>query len=278
MVRQRKPFIDKKRATTYSLIYRPTEDSDALPERMLVESGGTLEQQQPEAGTSSSGGGQRRLPPGHPLAWLQEEEQGKEELSDARRKELIELGFPDDGYDYLKHMRLGGHAAAVALGTAAIPAAAPTAAVAAAAAPAAAGAAGVFVRAPLPLAPEEDVRLLDSTRLAVLQGQVEDEDAAKLAGGVTAFTRERREVRGAGVAGVYMLAHEHMCVRVFFLILFEGSGWAFALFDVIGGEGKRFLFVCAHSAVCIDVMRYLMCACSMFLPSLHAYSNPKLTC
>ena len=48
----------------------------------------------------------RRYPPHHPLAWLQEEE--RDDISEERRKELIELGFPDDGYDYLKHMRVLG--------------------------------------------------------------------------------------------------------------------------------------------------------------------------
>lgn len=33
----RKRFIDKKHATTYSLVYRSTEDPDAAPERVLVE-------------------------------------------------------------------------------------------------------------------------------------------------------------------------------------------------------------------------------------------------
>jgi hypothetical protein len=26
-------------------------------------------------------------------------------MTEARRKELIELGFPDDGYDYLRHLK-----------------------------------------------------------------------------------------------------------------------------------------------------------------------------
>lgn len=47
-----------------------------------------------------------RYPPGHPLAWLEEE--AEPEMSEARRRELLELGFPDDGYDYLRHMRTMG--------------------------------------------------------------------------------------------------------------------------------------------------------------------------
>lgn len=34
---RKKSFIDKKKATTYNLIYRSTEDADDEPERMLVE-------------------------------------------------------------------------------------------------------------------------------------------------------------------------------------------------------------------------------------------------
>lgn len=29
-------------------------------------------------------------------------------MTEERRRELIEMGFPDDGYDYLKHMRAPG--------------------------------------------------------------------------------------------------------------------------------------------------------------------------
>lgn len=46
-----------------------------------------------------------RYPVGHPLAWLEEEAQPN--LSEDRRQEIIRLGFPDDGYDYLQHMRRG---------------------------------------------------------------------------------------------------------------------------------------------------------------------------
>lgn len=34
---KKKSFIDKKKAVTYNLIYRSTEDADAAPERVLVE-------------------------------------------------------------------------------------------------------------------------------------------------------------------------------------------------------------------------------------------------
>lgn len=53
-----------------------------------------------------------RYPPGHPLAWLESGPESGSELSDERRRELLELGFPDDGYDYLQHMRTLGHGSA----------------------------------------------------------------------------------------------------------------------------------------------------------------------
>ena len=54
-----------------------------------------------------------RYPPGHPLAWLEEEAEEVGAVSEARRRELVELGFPDDGYDYIRHMRtLGANAIA----------------------------------------------------------------------------------------------------------------------------------------------------------------------
>ena len=54
-----------------------------------------------------------RYPPGHPLSWLVEEDGPTgEELPEERRRELVSLGFPDDGYDYLAHLRSLGRGAA----------------------------------------------------------------------------------------------------------------------------------------------------------------------
>ena len=53
----------------------------------------------------------QRYPVGHPLAWLQGDEDQKP-LPEERRKEIVSLGFPDDGYDYLQHVRQG-HAEAL---------------------------------------------------------------------------------------------------------------------------------------------------------------------
>ena len=53
-----------------------------------------------------------RYPVGHPLEWLNEEPESN--ISEERRQEIIRLGFPDDGYDYLQHMRQGHEGAATA--------------------------------------------------------------------------------------------------------------------------------------------------------------------
>lgn len=46
-----------------------------------------------------------RYPEAHPLSWLERAEE--DVITDERRRETIALGFPDDGYDYLKHLRRG---------------------------------------------------------------------------------------------------------------------------------------------------------------------------
>lgn len=50
-------------------------------------------------------------------------------------------------------------------------------------------------------APEEDVRLFDATRLTLMQQADREEEAAGLMGGVTAFSRQKQGVRGAGGSG-----------------------------------------------------------------------------
>lgn len=100
---KKKPFIDKKKSTTYSLIYRSQDDAQADPEgsdRILqpTDSVGVPDVQTEQVG---------RWPPGHPLAWLQAERANRV-TDDARRREIVSLGLPDDGYDYMKHLRIVG--------------------------------------------------------------------------------------------------------------------------------------------------------------------------
>lgn len=100
---KKKSWIDKKKATRYTLVYHSTDDHDEAPLREFVPTHqlGASDDQQP---TSTPG----RYPPGHPLAFLNEQDP----LTEERRREIIALGFPDDGYDYLKHLRRRGAVAA----------------------------------------------------------------------------------------------------------------------------------------------------------------------
>ena len=87
---RRRSFIDKKSATTYNLIYRPTEEDAQQPERVLVDAGRGVGVGRPDASAAAGAAEtlpadeERRYPPGHPLAWL-EEEAGSHNLSEERR-------------------------------------------------------------------------------------------------------------------------------------------------------------------------------------------------
>ncbi|PRW56768.1 LTV1-like protein [Chlorella sorokiniana] len=196
----KKKFIDKKNATTYNLVFRSTEDVDDVPERVLIDADkrlgvGRVDTSAAAAAHDAAAAAGRRYPPGHPLAWLEEEAQ-QAPLGEGRRRELIELGFPDDGYDYLKHMRVLGRGVAGMEGgsRAAEPVVVPDAE----AAPAAAPGPSVYMPAPQLEAPEEDRKLIDASGLTVMQAVEEEGDAAVMAGGVTAFSKEKPRVHGLG--------------------------------------------------------------------------------
>ena len=78
---RRKPFIDKKHATTYSLVC--------------------------EEGPEVQRGGPRDLldDPAFASACLDTERAVGGGLPENKRKEILDLGLPDDGYDYLQHVR-----------------------------------------------------------------------------------------------------------------------------------------------------------------------------
>lgn len=101
---RKKGFFDKRNSVTYSLIHT-SAPAGQQSERLWVEKSRGITVGSPDpAGAgqvqSDSVGG---LPPGHPLAWLSE---GPETaLTDAQRRETVDLGLPDDGYDYLQHLR-----------------------------------------------------------------------------------------------------------------------------------------------------------------------------
>lgn len=101
---KKKPFIDKKNSTKLSLLYFTGEDG--VSERVLIDHrtglplGKSVSESAPQKETAGP-----RYPPGHPLAWLNHQ---VEDMGEDKRKEIIELGLPDDGYDYTKHLRTVG--------------------------------------------------------------------------------------------------------------------------------------------------------------------------
>ncbi|EFJ39629.1 hypothetical protein VOLCADRAFT_100746 [Volvox carteri f. nagariensis] len=132
---KKKAFINKKKAVTYSLVYRdPSEDPDGEDggQRVLAPVGGprglhhtsddysdTYEYEDSVYDSEYTFSMSRSAAAHHDESYT---------LSEERRRELLALGFPDDGYDYLRHLRdlgrgnqqqfphRGGAAAAAAAG------------------------------------------------------------------------------------------------------------------------------------------------------------------
>lgn len=99
---KKKPFINRKSAVTFSVVSRCDDQEDDEAGVALVE--GRLGPT-PEAWRSSD----RAAEPCHPLDLLGLGEQVENEpMKEERRREILEYGFPDDGYDYLKHMKTIG--------------------------------------------------------------------------------------------------------------------------------------------------------------------------
>lgn len=82
-----KPFIDKKNAKTYSLLYGDNEVDPVAPETGRPNTTGEV-----HAGRLSDS---PHFAP-EEFSW---------DLPDIKRKEIVELGLPDDGYDYLQHLK-----------------------------------------------------------------------------------------------------------------------------------------------------------------------------
>jgi protein LTV1 len=200
MVQKAKPFIDKRRATTFDLVYRSAGDADDAPERVLAEAGG---RPPPALGADDGPAG------GHPLSWVASPPD--DDIPAPRRQELLELGFADDGYDYARHLRTLGRGAASLEGLrvdGAGPSGATAAAAAAGRAEAAAALLGAallsanaaaaqatptsFFAAPARRAPDEDAALIDASALTLLQAAAGEADAGAAMGGVTAFSRRAR--------------------------------------------------------------------------------------
>ncbi|GAX78082.1 hypothetical protein CEUSTIGMA_g5524.t1 [Chlamydomonas eustigma] len=89
------PFINKKNATTYSLTYGAEEHDDRGDANSVVQESEVC---YPYDDTYSAYGSELEY------GCSPYEDEGYV-MTEARRKELIELGFPDDGYDYLRHLK-----------------------------------------------------------------------------------------------------------------------------------------------------------------------------
>ncbi|CAD7701346.1 unnamed protein product [Ostreobium quekettii] len=110
---RRRQFIDKRRATTYQLVFR-SEDTSASAaggeedgcagERVLV----PVDEL---PGPSSTRDSESSLPPFQipfPFAADAAFDGQDGAMSEERRREIVRLGLPDDGYDYLRHLRVPG--------------------------------------------------------------------------------------------------------------------------------------------------------------------------
>lgn len=191
----KKKFIDKKNSVTYNLVFRSTEDANDAPERVLDAQRSAAETEAAAIARHEASG--RRYPPGHPLAWMEEEAQ-QGEMSEERRQELVELGFPDDGYDYLRHVRTLGHGAASLEGMAAAPSTSAAGGEERGIIKAEDGPVGpsVFVPANAVQKPGDDVALYDASQLTVMQTAAEEAEVAGTIGGVTAFAKPAEVARG----------------------------------------------------------------------------------
>ena len=209
-------FIDKRRAQAYSLVYAGGEaaaDQDGEAEqgpaeRVLVPADELPAP--PRSGEAYDDG----LPPGFGTGglpfWLHEQQLAASDpanLEPARRKELLELGFPDDGYDYLKHLRdpavtqVSGLVGNVSRQGAAASAAAASAAEPGAGAAAAAAAAAPTVSLAAAKKPEAapDVRLIDARGYEVVAGAEGEEIEV---GEISAGTKQVKDFNAKGRAEV----------------------------------------------------------------------------
>ena len=107
MGRRGKGFFNKGNSVTYSLIHTSAPAGEQS-QRLWVEKSRGVGVGNPdasfEAAQDTDQTGDSRWPSGHPLSFL-EQEVARTDLTDAQRKEIVDLGLPDDGYDYLQHLR-----------------------------------------------------------------------------------------------------------------------------------------------------------------------------
>ncbi|DBA99090.1 hypothetical protein WJX77_009113 [Trebouxia sp. C0004] len=167
-----RPYIDRKQAASYSLVYRNAEAGQETSDRQWIESSKGVGVGRPDAEAVLQQADTAPRAPYIPR-WFQDE---VDDISEDRRKEVIELGFPDDGYDYLKHMRVLGKGQASLEGA--------EAHVDAEVGP------STFVSALNTEKPGEDRKAFDARQLVLHQAAQDVVEAAQSAGGVSAFSKE----------------------------------------------------------------------------------------
>lgn len=117
--------------------------------------------------------------------------------------------------------------------------------------PAAAGP-SMFVPAGEVQAPEEDLRVIDASRLTVMQAVDVEQDAVAMAGGVTAFSREkeRDRVRGTRERGCLRLQHgQWLLCRAWMMLRLPGGAFRHACRTLGVATPSRFL---APSHICSE--------------------------
>lgn len=108
MGRQKKPFVDKRKAITYSLLSTP-QALESVPGNTWVRTDSNLEIADPFTPPESTVGPPHVVSPTEPTELITAADIGgkhNDEKATLSPVEKIELGIPDDGYDYAKHLRV----------------------------------------------------------------------------------------------------------------------------------------------------------------------------
>lgn len=100
----RKKSFDKKSSVTYTLI-QSSAPAGQQPQRLWVEKSRGVEFGRPDATLAPEAEQSHgtEAPLAHRLAGIFDETGA--DLSQEQRREIVDLGLPDDGYDYLQHLR-----------------------------------------------------------------------------------------------------------------------------------------------------------------------------
>ncbi|GMH40512.1 hypothetical protein BSKO_08416 [Bryopsis sp. KO-2023] len=184
MGRSRKPFVDKKKAVTYRLVFKSSEYGEESQERVFVPVRGPAGDEYSDVGSSYEGPGPMSAAMAHQLFFGGSECEATEE----QREEMISLGLPDDGYNYLQHVRTVGKGKAslekieeepqVQVETESV---------------GTSGAGGVVASNFEP--PTEDRKLVNARALTAVE-EVDEDAADSRIGTTSAFSREVEGVRG----------------------------------------------------------------------------------